>query len=547
MLLGLVAAVNMFVAIAYVLDKVDAQAIRPAVEPPRIEIIACFGMLQALLYCCLLPMWQGYDEPYHFAYAQQLVVHRTLPVLDQTMISMEVRRALELAPESYVPPGGVPGMLTLSEYFALPERERHDRRARLYSIDPALREQPGGIFNYEAQQPPLSYLPLAIIELIGQRAPLHWRLWLMRMFAAFASVALILLATERLARRAGLPPAYRAGAVFLLCSTQNMYAAIAHAGNDWLSAPFVALLFVGGDRFHARRDARSAALFAAILAGGLLAKSYFLVFVPVAILFVAWTDWRRLPLFIALLAAVAGPWYLRNWILYHGLSGLQTNVRTIPLKEIIHTARSIAWPATLLGMARGALWGAIYLSFSKITLNILLTLLASGLFMRVVAAPRRAFAPIECITAAGSLIFLAVPVYAIAVFAVFSHETHPASYPWYCAGLLPGAFVLSFRGFSVARRIGVWAACACLAVSLYITAATWFAKLLPAYAGYDSRARPAAVFDLYAHHLRELMARSGESSLAGGGSLVLLAAASTVAAAMLAVQICRAMATLRSE
>ena len=93
----------------------------------------------------------------------------------------------------------------------------------------------------------------------------------------------------------------------------------------------------------------------------------------------------------------------------------------------------------------------------------------------------------------------------------------------------------------------MWAACACLAVSLYITAATWFAKLLPAYAGYDSRARPAAVFDLYAHHLRELMARSGESSLAGGGSLVLLAAASTVAAAMLAVQICRAMATLRSE
>jgi len=34
--------------------------------------LLAYGLLNATLYTGLLPLWEGFDEPFHFAYVQQL-------------------------------------------------------------------------------------------------------------------------------------------------------------------------------------------------------------------------------------------------------------------------------------------------------------------------------------------------------------------------------------------------------------------------------------------------------------------------------------------
>ena len=41
--------------------------------------ILCFGIINACLYSALLPLWEGFDEPFHFAYVQQLANGWGLP------------------------------------------------------------------------------------------------------------------------------------------------------------------------------------------------------------------------------------------------------------------------------------------------------------------------------------------------------------------------------------------------------------------------------------------------------------------------------------
>ena len=293
--------------------------------------------------------------------------------------------AMRLAPEL----GRFPDRLTFQEFFALSPAERRERRERLYSIPARLRAETGVPFNHEAQQPPLAYLPLALIEHIARAAPLYQRVWLMRMFTALASLALLLFGVERLGIRMALPPAWRAAAMFLLCSTQSVYAASAHACSDWLSVPMIALLFLTADYFYTRRDTRSTLLFAAVLATGLLAKAYFLVFVPFAVALVLFARARQVVPFLGLLAILAGPWYIRNWALYHSVTGLQTAVRVVPLRAVLDTAHSIRWPTTLAGLARGTLWTAIFLSFSWVTLSIMLVLLAVGFTFRLLVTRKQ--------------------------------------------------------------------------------------------------------------------------------------------------------------
>jgi hypothetical protein len=52
-----------------------------------------FGALNGLLYSSLLPLWEGFDEPFHYAYVQDLSVDQRLPVLGRANLSAEVWRS----------------------------------------------------------------------------------------------------------------------------------------------------------------------------------------------------------------------------------------------------------------------------------------------------------------------------------------------------------------------------------------------------------------------------------------------------------------------
>ena len=82
------------------------------------------GLLHVVVYACLLPLWDGWDEPFHYGYVEALSVRGRLPVMGGTPLSREVDESLHLAPASHVVRQNVPYVITFSEYFALPQAER---------------------------------------------------------------------------------------------------------------------------------------------------------------------------------------------------------------------------------------------------------------------------------------------------------------------------------------------------------------------------------------------------------------------------------------
>ena len=153
-----------------------------------IAAIVAYGVANAFLYCSLLPLWEGFDEAFHYAYVQGLAVHRTLPILGDEALSEEVWNSMQLAPVSHVVRRAYPGLTTFSEFFDLPPAEREDRRLQLNTLSPALRgEDFGTPKNYEAHQAPLAYAVLAFPDALWAGAVLPVRVWRLRVFGAIFS------------------------------------------------------------------------------------------------------------------------------------------------------------------------------------------------------------------------------------------------------------------------------------------------------------------------------------------------------------------------
>lgn len=506
--------------------------------------LAVFALLHGLLYCSLLPLWEGFDEPYHYGYVEHLGAEWEAPVSGRTVLTEEIWQSMHLVPASYLNVRNVPDLIPYSEYFKMDPAARRDLRARLYALPPELRTKQTGPYNYQAQQPPLAYLPLVAIEWLAPNSALPWRVFRLRLFCVFASLAILIYAVARLGQSMGMNPAYLAAAVFLLLTTQNLYAAVAHVANDWLSVALIPLLFLAAERFWRKPGVRQTALFALTLAAGLLAKSYFLIFVPFAFLLVLWAGHKQVWLFAGLVLALAGPWYVRNVLLYDSLVGLQASVRAIPRAAVVQTFLSTSWPPVLAGMARGVLWNAnsSFTSFSQATLNVLLLLLAAGaaFWLRSVVRHRRA-TPAEWLALAGSAVFTAIPVYAMVLASTGMGRIYSTANSWHAAGLLPGAFLLAMSGFSSGGRAGRWLARAVLGLSVYVLVLTYFAKLMPLYAGFEGRATLGFLSDIYLRQRGEFLARLGDTAMLGGGTVMALALATAVYAVLLGYRLSRAL------
>src|SRR3954467_397616 len=111
--------------------------------------LLAYGVLNATLYTGLLPLWEGFDEPFHYGYVQHVRTQLALPRLGETNLSSEVWASIPLAPSSHVVQHNIPQVVTFREYFRLPAGERWALRKRLYSIDPGAALLPSGTRNYE--------------------------------------------------------------------------------------------------------------------------------------------------------------------------------------------------------------------------------------------------------------------------------------------------------------------------------------------------------------------------------------------------------------
>jgi hypothetical protein len=95
-----------------------ARLVENGSSPAVRRLLMVYAILNAVLYSMLLPLWEGFDEPFHFGYVQQLANGRAFPDARSARLSREAWQSIRLAPASDAVKANLPEVVTYSEYFS---------------------------------------------------------------------------------------------------------------------------------------------------------------------------------------------------------------------------------------------------------------------------------------------------------------------------------------------------------------------------------------------------------------------------------------------
>jgi hypothetical protein len=444
-----------------------------------------------VLYASLLPLWEGFDEPFHYAYVESLAREHALPLLGKAQLPPDVWASVHAAPASQVVQHNLPWVVTFGDYFRMSRGER--ARIRTLLENPPLRGYGPGGLNYEAQQAPLAYVVLALVEYPWRFAGLMMRVWLLRLFCGVFAVVTTAVFLLLLARRLRIPQVYEDPLVFVVLSLQMFYATTAHIANDWLAVPLMIVLF---ERLVALRESptlRNVILLASAAGAGLLTKAYFLALLPVLMGVLAELTvrrrlhWRGIVFFGLIILLGCGPWYLRNLRLYKSLSGMQQTVGGNDWIGLAGALRRVPWWHSLKDLSSASIWTGNNSggTFSSVTIAMLTGGFALAAVLYAAGLIKRRGLPVsEAVVACGCAAYGAALVYSTAVGFWATRGVAVSPCPWYTQPIIPIALLLLFCGLARIGRAGAVTAVWLVWWSAYVISATYWAKLIPLYAGY---------------------------------------------------------------
>jgi hypothetical protein len=473
--------------------------------------LGAYALANVVLYGALMPLWEGFDEPFHYGYVQQLAAGRGLVDLRDARLTKEVAASFSLAPISPVVKVNLPTAPLYGEYFSWPAARRAQTREALNSIPREWRWADASVLNYEAHHPPLAYVALAIPERLFGRIPLPGRVLLLRWLAAVAGAVMLATGTWALCGELGVAEPFREMVVFCILSLQMTWATIAHVGNDWLAVPLAIWTLVFTIRSAAAPTTRNIALVSVFVSAGLLTKAYFLAIEPLVFVVCALRGRRRALMHCAILAIAAAPWYIRNQALYGTLTGMREARAGLGPSAVLANALRIDWPKVIQDTVRFALWTGnnTFRPFSTKTIDILVLLCTAGLLLWAIGRKRAA----EWITA----LYCALFVLALAYDAVLSHlstwgvSSIPS--PWYAQVIVAPLIALAFLG-AARRGCGGRVLAASIAILCgYILAVTYLCRLIPIYSGFDGRGSIRAIVDLYRTRFGKVEEKLGHAAL----------------------------------
>jgi hypothetical protein len=385
------------------------------------------------------------------------------------------------------------GVRTFGEYFALDSATRHSLYNEAHSIPTNLRliESPRYYSNYEVHHAPLAYTLMAVPEALLARVSLPTRILIMRLIVSIVSVMLTACGAFALAQECRLSEPFATTLVFLIFSCQMFWAAVAHIANDGLAIPLALWLAVSAIRFDRQPSTRTAVWLAIIISLGLLTKAYFLVFVPLYLLAVIRRR-RSVGLLLTIPLVLAGPWYVRNLIVYGNLSGRVEESNGVTIANALTSLTSIPWLKSLPFMARGAFWmgNSSFTDFSILTMNtlLLLLLLALALYLWTTVRHRQHYGQraTEAFLWAPVLLFAAAMIYVTGSSYSYTKGVATAASPWYLQAVIPLLLCLAMLGCQRGGRPGRLLATAMTVLWGYILGATYIAKLFPLYGGFQA-------------------------------------------------------------
>ena len=467
------------------------------------------ALLDAALYCCVLPLWEGFDEPFHYAYVQSVTRSHAIPVVNRTPISLEIRESLNAVPLSRLLSQVVSGSLSFEEWSKLTEAQKLARRNKLQLLTRDMAARGDNIVNYEAQQAPLAYFVYAPLDWLLSGLSLPSRILCLRLIGTIAATVLMFLVVNQLNDAIDLTGVFRIICLAVIFEGQMLWASIAHVSNDILAVPLT-LWFLTQLLITARNStSKNVLMLFGLFAIGLLVKAYFLAFAPLLLLFAIWLlllrriSWKIAASSVALALGIALPWYLRNLRLYGSFSGTQQSVAGIGPIQALSALLRIQWVRSFGDFAMWSLWTGnwSFLSFSKVTLWTELLLLSVAFFAYLVHIRRISNAELWLLGACVS--FGCGLVYQTCVTWVHTRgeSTHPE--PWYGQGLLIVLIALCFRGLSLSGIGGRLGAAALSITVAWVAAMTYLAKLLPYYGAAVTRSTVRVLWTWWTSHPSE--------------------------------------------
>jgi hypothetical protein len=293
---------------------------------------------------------------------------------------------------------------------------------------------------------------------------------------------------------------------------------VAHIGNDGAAVAISVWAVVALVRYWKKPELRTAAIAALLLAAGLLTKAHFLAVAPaLPILCLARRRPRDLIVTLVIFGALAGPWYGRNLVRYHDLSGTMESRGGVGPRQVAAVAVKLPWAKVVDSTLRSSLWSGnnSFVSFSGITLRLIIGLWAAAL----VAGLRGRHGPAEWVTWLYCALFWLAIGYATVADNITSGGANLEPRPWYAQVIAAPMLALAFLGLSRARRVGRPLATALVLLFAYVLASTYAVKLIPLYGGYEGRTSLAAVAALYGRHLSFLTANLNSVAMAPAGAI----------------------------
>jgi hypothetical protein len=304
-------------------------------ETQTLVCIWLLSVLHGVVFAAVTPLWEGFDEPFHYSYVQILGEKGTLPVYGKSLVSKEVTESFRYAPMAPTVVSNLGNRYTTyAEYWELPETGRKDRERALKAIPGLLRTQEdtsdAAVLSYEAQHPPLYYALASVPYRLLAGTNLVTRVFFLRLFSTLLGSMTIFLAYQ-VACTLWRSAWERLAIPLLIALLPMFYATVGRISNDSLGVSLFGLLMLLGIRYCGGPTWQQAAQIGAVAGLGLLTKAYFLTALPVIVLILFWPrlfrksaqrNWADIACGLLCLFLTAGWWYLRNYLLYGNVSGL---------------------------------------------------------------------------------------------------------------------------------------------------------------------------------------------------------------------------------
>ena len=327
-------------------------------------------VLRGSFYSAILPIWEGYDEPYHFAAIQYVAANGTPPSL-QTRISREVSASFHVLPLPWMLRlhGISPPVYTHDDFWKLPEEQRAELQKSLHQIPPDFAKQPSpeALLNDEAQQPPLYYFLFSIPLRLAQDRSLESRVLILRLISiVVASFALPIgyLIVKRVTGQSTIALAI----VGLATMMPELFIDISRVGNECLALfTYTGVIYLAVRVVEGPGQFRKMPFLGFLVGSGLLTKAYFVTALPAVLALALWCYWkwprerRQLLLFSAIglvsIFAIAAPWYWHVHQLTGSWSGLarETIVSSSPL-GMMSQILQVNWISGIKSIVLSHIW-----------------------------------------------------------------------------------------------------------------------------------------------------------------------------------------------